>query len=141
MSRCHIVDHLARTLQAPDQCVVYFYFDQNNRIEQNAEFVLRCLLKQLVSQLSGQSDSAPAPLKAAYEKFTFQGCKITPNAEDFANIFIACAKLCDSPVYVLLDAYNEYQENVSNPLSLRLIQLVKSGAVRIYITTRTRQVV
>jgi hypothetical protein len=136
MSRSHIIDYLARTLIAPEQCVVYFYFDQNDQVNQTAEFVVKCLLKQLVYQLSGKTELPPAPLKSAFEKFTFEGYKIPTGIQDFADIFIACARLCSKPVYVLLDAYNEYEESVTNPLTSRLIQFIQSNVVKIYITSR-----
>jgi hypothetical protein len=105
MNRSHVIDHHARTLKAPEQCVVYFYFDQNDQVNQTAEFVIKCLLKQLVYQLSGKTELPPAPLKSASEKFTFGGYKITPDVQEFADIFIACASQCRKPVYVLLDTY------------------------------------
>ena len=118
--------------------MVYFYFDQNYRRTQNAEFVIKCLLKQLVFQLSGQTESLPMPLRFAYEKFTFEGSKITPTVTDFADIFIACARSCTTPVFVLLDAYNDYEENFTNPLMSILLRFIKSGTVRIYITTQVQ---
>ena len=136
MNRSHVIDYLARTLKAPEQCVVYFYFDQNDQVNQTAEFVVKCLLKQLVYQLSGKTELPPAPLKSAFEKFTFGGYKITPGVQEFADIFIACARQCRKPVYVLLDAYNEYEENVTNPLTSRLIQFIQSDVVKVYITSR-----
>lgn len=139
MDRCNVIDYLSRTLKSPEQCVVYFYFDHNEQVNQTAEFVLRCLLKQLVFQLSGSTELLPHPLRAAFDKYTSEGCKITPNVFDFAEIFVECAKICRRPVYVILDAYNEYyEENVINPLTLRLQQFVKSGFVKLYITSRVQ---
>jgi len=138
MNRCRVIDYLARTSKAPEQCVVYFYFDQNEKVNQNAESVLKCLIKQLVFQLSGQTQSTPTPLKAAFDQYNFEGCKIIPDVDDFAEIFIKCAQLSGRPVYVILDAYNEYEESITNPLTSWLIEFVKRGVVKLYITTRVQ---
>ena len=135
MNRCNIIDYLARTLKAPEQCVVYFYLDQNE-LNQNAEFVVRSLLKQLAFQLSGRTELPPEPVKSAYDRFSLQGNNIYPNIRDFSEIFIACAKLCRTPVYVLLDGYDKYE--YKNQLTSTLIRFIESGFVKVYITTRTQ---
>lgn len=138
MNRCRVIEYLQLTLKAPEECVVYFYFDQSEKVNQNAELVLKCLIKQLAYQLSGQTQSMPAPLKAAFDRYYFEGCKIRPDIDDFVDIFIKCAELCRRPVCLILDAYNEYEENVTNSLTSRLIKLVESGVVKLYITTRVQ---
>src|SRR5277367_1701921 len=136
MDRSYVIEYLACTFKAPERCVVYFYFDQNDQVNQTAEFVVKCLLKQLVYQLSGKTELLPAPLRSAFEKFTFEGYKITPGIRDFVDIFIACARQCGKPVYVLLDEYNEHEENVTNPLTSHLIRFIQSNVVKIYVTSR-----
>ena len=95
------------------------------------------LLKQLVYQFM----KIPSSLQSAYDKWDNNQRKRRPEENEFANIFTECTKefstVYRSPVFVLLDAYDECLEVERVKLISHLKNFYKSG-VRLYITTRTQ---
>lgn len=132
--RSHVIDYLDKNLKGPKKCMAYFYFDKNDPKSQDPLFVLQCLTKQVALQLSAKEELPPEPLAEAFEKYSGVG-KLPPKLKDFADLFFECANKCDS-VYVVLEAYNEYEEGQRDPLLPYLGRFVVSGVTKIYMTTR-----
>jgi hypothetical protein len=135
--RSVIIDSL---LETPQVGVAYFYCKYNDN-NQTAEEVLTNLLKQLARQFT----VIPSSVQSAYNRWNKAQRKTKLNASELTKLFIECAKefneMYKSPVFVLLDAYDELDADDESMkreragLLLHLRQLYESG-VKIYITTR-----
>jgi hypothetical protein len=121
-------------LETPQIGVVYFYFDFKDE-GQTAEFVVTSLLKQLIYQFM----KIPTSLELAYDKWQRGQRKIRPDESAFAELFTECAKefstVYESPVFIVLDAYDESPKMERKKLISYLQQFHQSGA-SIYLTTR-----
>jgi hypothetical protein len=131
MLRSGVIDSLLDTLQVG---VAYFYFHYNDK-RQTAEYVITSLLKQLVRQFM----TIPSSLESAYD-MSERSLK-RPSENDFTKLLTECAKeffkTYRSPVFVLVDAFDECQEAEREKLVAHLQEFYISE-VRLYITTRNQ---
>lgn len=107
------------------------YIDYKNQQLQSAEYVLTSILKQLTSQLRNK---LPTMVESAYDKYEKSGQLKRPDADEFAEMLIACSKEF-STVFVVIDAINECGTGEREKLLMHLQRFHESG-VRLYITTR-----
>ena len=107
--------------------VVFYYFDYNIK-DQTAEYVVKCLLKQLVYQLG----PLPPKLESAYDNWIKDSAK--PPHDLFSDLLVACSKQF-STVFIVLDAFDECLEDERLEVVKHLEQFSKSG-FRQFLTTR-----
>jgi hypothetical protein len=109
--------------------VLYFYYDYKHQEQQTPFNVLSCLLRQL---LSTHSTIPEAAAKFNEEVTTSAGF---PSWETLTSTFLNVC--CHSgPVYVVLDALDECDENKNRRPILWLLQRLMSASVRTFVTSR-----
>jgi arginine utilization protein RocB len=125
--------------------LLYFFFNQSNQ-KQTAEEVIRVLLKQALRQLQ----QIPSEVQNEYKRYKKDPHKITPTREKYQSL-LECslqefAKLSSNPVFVLMDAYDEFvnpegfEEQERTELRSSLVKLCGLSSARILITTRPQHV-
>jgi hypothetical protein len=124
--------------------MVFYYFDYNRK-EQTALDLVKCLLKQLVSQLgplpqdNEETKKANEEINKAYEEiknayYHWKNRSDRPKREDLSDLFIACMKHFSS-VFIVLDAFDESLKSERLELIKELARFSKSG-LRQFVTTR-----
>jgi NACHT domain len=123
---------------------VYFFFNHSNQ-EQKAEEVIRILLKQALRQLQ----NIPADVQSEYNRYEKDPHNIMTNREKYESLLESSlqefARLSSYPVFILLDAYDEFvntkrEERERKLLRSCLVDLCRASIARILITTRPQHV-
>jgi hypothetical protein len=119
------------SLNPKKTAVTYFYFDYNDQETQNAEYVVSCLLKQLLYQVN----SFPSKIVAHYEQCAKRGNE-KPDLDTLTDLFQECTKQF-STVFVLFDAFDEFLDGKNHQMAL-LDSLCKFSAsgLKIFMTSR-----
>jgi len=108
---------------------------------------IRVLLKRVVRQLLPK---IPSAVQNEYERFLTDPHNIRPNWEKYESLLQSSlqefAKLSSNPVFILLDAYDEFvntkgEERERRELRSCLVNLCTTSNARILITTRPHHLV
>jgi hypothetical protein len=126
--RSIVIDHLlpqTNNLNRNKTGVLHFYFQYNDRSNQNAEHFFRSLLKQLLHHL----DDVPPSVEQAYNQSINMGTE-----PKFGELLRDCV-FEFSLVFILIDALDECDED-SRLKILQKLQLISSSRLRLFITGR-----
>lgn len=126
-----VVDFLARLPNRGNgkPRVLYFYYDYKYQEKQTPSNVLSCLLRQLLSTHTSIPDVAANFAEDVTESGGY------PSWESLTRTFLSvCSQ--EGPVFVVLDALDECDENKNRRSMLWLLQRLMSTAVRTFVTSR-----
>jgi hypothetical protein len=128
-----VIYHKLRT--TPQIGLVFFLFKISNRV-QTTNDVLRVLLKQLLEQC----DEIP---ESVYSAFSSQSG--APDNDTLTRLFAMClsafSSMYSKPVFILLDAFDEFKNEKDERYQrkeflLAISKFLNSGNVKVLVTTR-----
>jgi hypothetical protein len=111
--------------------IVYFYFDYGQQSEQTPFQLVACLLKQVLSSLSGVPGAAGSFYKRLKEG------KGLPSWEELTQTFVKiCSELED--LFLVLDALDESDENTNRqPILFGVLDHLIRCPARLFVTSRS----
>jgi len=114
-----VVDHLKDRIGRNNVAIVYIYFDYNDSINQTAEKVIRCILKQFLSQMK----DIPEDVESLYDHSNRHS--VTPDFRSLSSLVGVCLRSFSSS-FLLLDGLDE-----CNSLEMKkLVMSVKQFGAR-----------